>query len=103
MGRDPKCYFCYLDESINHLFFTRPVAKVIWGVIAKIFGADNIPTSLEQCWAWCEHWLPSGHKLHLWGISAICWAIWKTRNRACFEGRIIKNPIEILCHAGALI
>ena len=31
---NPKCYFCDLDESINHLFFTCPVAKVIWGVIA---------------------------------------------------------------------
>lgn len=36
-------------------------------------------------------------------ISAICWAIWKGRNKACFEGEVIKNPIEILSHAGALM
>jgi len=100
---NPKCYFCDHDETINHLFFTCSIAKVVWGVIAKLLGANNIPTSLEQCWEWCEHWLPAGGKFHLWGISALCWAIWKARNRACFERKFIKNPIEILCHAGALM
>jgi hypothetical protein len=43
-------------------------------------------------------------KFHLWGIFASCWAIWKARNKACFQGKIIKkNPIEIICHAGALM
>jgi hypothetical protein len=51
---NPRCYFCEQDESINHLFFTCPVARVVWGVIAKLIGANNIPTSLEQCWMWCE-------------------------------------------------
>jgi hypothetical protein len=100
---DPKCYFCDHDETINHLFFTCPIAKVVWGVIAKLLGAMNIPTSLGQCWEWCDLWLPMGGKFHLWGISAICWAIWKARNRACFERKIIRNPIEIICHAGALM
>lgn len=40
-------------------------------------------------------------KIHALGIAAICWAIWKARNRACFEGDLIKNPVEILCHACA--
>ena len=39
----------------------------------------------------------------MWGISAICWAIWTARNRACFDRKLIKNPIEIICHAGALM
>jgi hypothetical protein len=67
-----------------------------------VIGANNIPKSLSQCWSWCDHWLPAEKKFHLWGISAICWAIWKARNKACFKGEIIKNPIEISCHAGAL-
>lgn len=73
------------------------------GVIATVIGATNIPTSISQCWERCESWLPMGKKFHLWGISAICWAIWKARNRACLDGRIIRNPIEILCHAAALM
>jgi hypothetical protein len=31
---DPNCYFCNSPESMNHLFFECPVAKVTWGVIA---------------------------------------------------------------------
>ena len=51
---DPTCVFCECDETIPHLFFQCPVAKVIWLVIAKCFGASNIPMNLNQCWCWCE-------------------------------------------------
>jgi hypothetical protein len=33
------------------------------------------------------------------GVAAICWAIWKLRNRAYFEGKIIQNPSELICFA----
>ena len=102
-SRNPKCHFCHHDETINHLFFTCSVAKVVWGVIARVIGANNIPTSISQWWEWCELQFPGGKKFHLWGISAICWAIWKAHNKACFDGKIINKPIEIICHAGALM
>lgn len=56
----PSCAFCDQNESADHLFFLCPVAKVVWGIIAKVLGADNIPTSLSQCWLWCSKWLPGG-------------------------------------------
>lgn len=37
------------------------------------------------------------------GVSAIYWAIWKARNNPCFNKKLIKNPLEIICHAGALM
>lgn len=100
---DPNCMFCESKESVNHLFFTCPTAKVVWIVIAKYIGVDDIPESLNQCWKWCEKWLPAGKKIHMWGVSVVCWAIWKAQNKACFEGVLIKNPIQIICHAGALM
>jgi hypothetical protein len=51
---NPACQFCNLDESCDHLFFTCPIAKVVWAAVAKSIGASNIPDSLSQCWAWCE-------------------------------------------------
>lgn len=39
----------------------------------------------------------------MWGVAAICWAIWKARNNACFEKKLIKNPVQIICHACALM
>jgi len=99
----PVCQFCDQNETVGHLFFTCPIVKVIWAVIARVVWANNIPTSLAQYWNWCDRWLPAGERYHMWGVSAICWAIWKGRNKACFDGVVIKNPIEILCHAGALM
>jgi hypothetical protein len=100
---NPDCYFCDKDESVNHLFFTCSMAKVVWACIAQCLGANNIPHNLNHCWLWLERWLPHGRKLHVWGVVAVCWAIWKSRNRACFDKKLIKNPIEIICHAGALM
>ena len=67
--------------------------------MAVCFGASNVPRSLNQCWEWCEKWLPLGKKFHTLGIAAVCWAIWKARNKLCFEGKLILNPISIVCHA----
>lgn len=65
---NPKCYFCNCYETINHLFFTCPIARVVWGVIAKLIGANNVPNSVAQSWDWCDIWLPFGGKFHLWGL-----------------------------------
>ena len=102
-SRNPACQFCNLDESCDHQFFTCPIAKVVWAAVAKSIGASNIPDSLSQCWARCDYWLHHGRKCHLWGISAICWSIWKARNRACFDRKIIRNLIEKFYQATALM
>lgn len=70
---------------------------------AKCFGATTIPSDFQQCWRWCEFWIPAGKKFHSCGIAAICWAIWKSRNIACFENKLIKNPLEIICYICALL
>lgn len=69
---DPKCLFCDADEIITHLFFQCPIAKVIWSVVAVCLGANNISSNLDQCWKWCESWLPYGKKFHPWGVVAFC-------------------------------
>jgi HJR/Mrr/RecB family endonuclease len=35
----------------------------------------------------------------MFGLAAICWATWKSHNRACFEKKSIKNPCEIIFSA----
>jgi hypothetical protein len=90
---DPACYFCPHDESVNHLFFQCNVAKAVWAIIAKCIGADNIPRSFSQSWTWADRWLPSGKKFHAIGIVGVYWAIWKTCNKVCFEGKSIKAQL----------
>jgi hypothetical protein len=91
------------DESISHLLFQCSYAKVVWAVVAHCIGADNIPKTINQCWAWCNKWLPSGKQFHALGVTAICWAIWKTQNIVCFEGHVVNNPISIICHACSMM
>jgi hypothetical protein len=35
-------FFCNQPESISHFLFQCPVAKIIWVVVAKCFGANTI-------------------------------------------------------------
>jgi hypothetical protein len=100
---NPECHFCDSIESNDHLFFQCPIARVVRGCVARCFGANDIPDSISHCWLWFDKWLPKGKKFHVYGTSAICWAIWKARHKACFENKIIKSPLEIICHAGALM
>jgi hypothetical protein len=100
---DPTCEFCNENETNDHLFFGCVVAKVIWGIIAQSLGANNIPLNIKQYWEWVKIWLPGGGHVYTFGLAAICWAIWKARNRTHLENKNIKHPGEILCHACAFM
>ena len=99
----PSCYFCQNNESIDHLFFMCPVAKVIWGMVGLCIGATNIPNNLSQAKIWFVHWLPGGEQIYTFCMAAICWAIWKKRNEACFDNKQLRNPADIISYACALM
>jgi hypothetical protein len=42
--------------------------------------------SPKKIW-WIPQFLPISRNIQIAGVDAICWAIWKMRNRACFEGK----------------
>jgi hypothetical protein len=91
---------------VNHLLFACPVAKVTWGIVfflrktwgivAICFNQKVRPDCYSQFWSWIKQALPSCEGCFLYGLAAICWATWKTHNKACFEKIPIKNPCEIL-------
>jgi hypothetical protein len=43
---------------------------------------------------WMKKALPGG-TLFMFGLAVVCSAIWKARNRACFDKEPIKHPSEI--------
>ena len=97
------CCFCHEDESVDHLFFQCPIAKTIWGVIGLCFGASNIPKDFQQYRVGISNWLPRGETIYTCGCAAVCWAIWKCRNKACFNKKVIKSPSEIIIHICAFL
>lgn len=42
-----RCIFCNLDESIDHLLFTCPVARYIWNVVKCVFNIRGTPLSFD--------------------------------------------------------
>jgi len=71
--------------------------------VATCLGANNIPTLFEQSWKWCERWIPAGKQFYAVGIAAVCWSIWKMRNKIYFDGKTLHNPLEIISHACTLM
>jgi hypothetical protein len=83
--------------------FSCPVAKVIWGIVAICFGQQDRPSSYEQYWMWIKKALPGGEQVFMLGLAAICWAIWKARNKTCFEKKLIRDPCDIMFSACSFI
>jgi hypothetical protein len=59
----PACYFCGEPERNDHLFFSCPIAKVVWGVVAKCFQQSTRPLCYEQYWQWIKRALPGGEHI----------------------------------------
>lgn len=84
-------------ENIPHLLFTCCVAKVVWASVAHAIGACDVPNSITNAGDGLRNGYLKARS------AAFCWATWKARNKACSEGKLLRNPVEIVCHACALI
>jgi len=96
---DTLCRFCDQEESIGHLFFSCPAAKYVWSVVARSVGANTRSGSFSQYFQWIIRFLAMSRNIQITTIAAICWAIWKLINRACFEHKLIKSPVDLVMHA----
>ena len=71
----------------------------MWSMVSLAFGAHSRPSNFSQYFCWVAKLLPRRTNLHVVLVAALCWALWKLRNRACFDLKLIKNPVEIICYA----
>jgi hypothetical protein len=79
------------------------MAKAVWAIVAHCLGASDVSKNFDQCWYWCDKWLPFGKQFHAVGIAAVCWAIWKTRNNVCFQDKVVTSPLTIIRYACSLM
>jgi hypothetical protein len=83
---DEKCQFCGGNETIIHLFFSCPLARYIWNLASCVNSFKNKPVSVQHLLGgWMRDSRKSEFFLVTVGVAAILWAIWKTRNNACFR------------------
>jgi len=94
---DKRCYFCLENESVNHLFFDCSMARYVWSLVAYVVGADCRPCSFDQFWLWAKQFFPLSENFLYVGLAAICWAIWRMRNKIHFDKKVVRSPTEIIC------
>lgn len=91
-----KCQFCDKSESIQHLFLDCPMAQFIWSVVECALNVKPGRNVGEMFSSWILKFGKGNGKLIMVGVTAVLWTIWKARNRACFDGIMPVDPIEII-------
>ena len=94
---DKHCVLCGKEESIDHLFFSCSVARLIWSLVGCAFDLKQIPRDLNDCF---ENWLKKFNKndkrLVLTRTSALLWPIWNCKNDIIFGRKNINDPYGII-------
>jgi hypothetical protein len=88
------CAFCANHESIQHLFFYCHFARFIWRAVQVTFNIGVPMSHLFNDWA-----NGLGHrvkKFFLVRASAICWALWMSRNDLVFDKSPLKTCMQVL-------
>jgi hypothetical protein len=82
---DMTCYFCHSPEIIQHLFFDCLYAKFLWRAIHILFGISP-PSSIDDFFnTWSRLGRNKQNLLLLTAATALCWAVWLTRNEVVFD------------------
>jgi hypothetical protein len=91
-----KCCFCDAEKSIEHLFLSCPLSKIVWRIV---FSTYNIPppTNIKNMFG---NWLngidkETKSRIRI-GVSALCWAIWRSRNNVVFNNANNSNFLQVI-------
>jgi hypothetical protein len=91
-----KCCFCNVSESIQHLFFACPLAKLLWGIVSLTFGMRR-PGCVEHLFGpWLRSFSKKQRNLVLIGVAALCWAIWISRNDIVFHKSHFISILQVM-------
>jgi hypothetical protein len=89
---------------MTHLFFDEcSNAKVVWGNLGEILGTSLCPSSLWQSVARFYQFYPRGRRFHMLLLAAICWGIWKVRNKITFEKVVVCSPLVTIAMICSLL
>jgi hypothetical protein len=82
---DGLCALCGLPENVNHIFFRCVLAQFVWAGVRDMLGVTWNPSCFTT-WERCIQNLNIKSKRFLRVLfTAICWALWKIRNKFTIE------------------
>jgi hypothetical protein len=71
--------------------------------VATAVNSPTRPGSFSQFFWWFPQFASVSRNTQIAGLAAICWAIWKTRNKACFENKMISSPFDLTSYAAVFM
>jgi hypothetical protein len=93
---DRKCCFCHCPETIQHLFLDCLYAKFLWRAVYLLFGISP-PQSIDELFNRLSKLASKKYNaLLLTAASALCWAVWITRNEVIFDKCRPKSFLQVL-------
>jgi hypothetical protein len=94
-----KCCFCSKEEIIHHLFFECHMARFVWNMLVISFGIQP-PSSISNLFgSWGRSFPSNLRKTILIGASALCWAIWLSRNDVIFKNSTTDSFLQVIFRA----
>ena len=91
-----KCVFSGEQETVEHLFISCPLARLIWRTVNFTYDLPS-PTSVTNMFG---NWLngvdrKSKARIRI-GVSALCWSIWRCRNDIIFNKKTNFNFLQVI-------
>lgn len=96
---------CFFDkeETIQHLFFECPLARMLWNVIAVALNLKPCLNRINFFGSWLNNIEKFTKNLVVTGIAAVIWTIWKSKNKVCFENKFPQDPTDLVYMACNLV
>ena len=93
------CEFCDDHETTEHLFFSCPLAKYMCTVSSIALGINHAPKIFLDLYdRWFSGFVGKDRTAIILGAVAIFWAVWKTRNKSCFQRIRPKDPTNVVLY-----
>ena len=94
-----RCVYCDSDETIQHLFFNCHYAQFMWRLVYWVLGLSK-PRSVRHAFGnWLLGVSSKTKNLLITGVSAVCWAIWISRNDLVFHNKTMLTYLQVLFRA----
>jgi hypothetical protein len=95
-----SCPLCGVVEDVNHIMFRCVCNRFAWAVVKEALGWKQLPSSLEEfTQGWLDGSFKANNRIILFCLGAMCWSLWKVRNKMVIEKKLIASPQVVIYSA----
>jgi hypothetical protein len=92
------CVLCGTEEDVDHIFFKCVLALFMWEGLSLSLGVQWKPRNRQE-WLTILGGFRGATRRILWILfAAMCWALWKIRNKFTIEKTFPNQPAECIFH-----